>query len=270
MAIGVVVGLGKGRKPGSAWVAGLLIATAVALLLEMGVSHPDTGGIVTWLDSHIAPYRGLRDAGKWAALLALVYSQLVGLGADAILTRVKAWQTGTVRSEWVGAVAAGLLLALPLYYGNGLLFGAHGEIKPSQYPAGWYQADRLLSADQPSHETLFLPWHEYMSYSFIRNQNPVVAAPAPAFFSVPILASSNPEVTGVVPPMDPAQAAIASLVAAGRNGRWAEVLATQHVKYVLLDRDVDWRSYSYLDSQSGLVKVADFGSIVVYRNSLVA
>jgi hypothetical protein len=27
----------------------------------------------------------MRDAGKWAALLALVYSQLVGLGAVAIL-----------------------------------------------------------------------------------------------------------------------------------------------------------------------------------------
>ena len=34
------------------------------------------------------------------------------------------------------AVAIGLLLAVPLYNGNGLLFGMHGEIKPSEYPAG--------------------------------------------------------------------------------------------------------------------------------------
>ena len=42
---------------------------AIGFVLEMGVSQPQTAGLVTWLDSHFVLYRGMRDAGKWAALL---------------------------------------------------------------------------------------------------------------------------------------------------------------------------------------------------------
>ena len=49
-----------------------------------------------------------------------------------------------------------------------------------------------------------------------------------------------------------------------------DILAARNVKYVLLAREVDWSSYGYLDSQPGLVRVGDYGSIVLYRNSLVA
>ena len=274
-AILVVVGIGafaalKRRSgPLAPWVTGLLVAALVALVLEMGVSDPATAGLVTWLNVHVTPYRGLRDAGKWAALLALVYSQLFGLGAAAILGWLRTRSLGLRKSEWIAGIAGGLLLAVPLYYGNGLLFGAHGEIKPSQYPAGWYQADRVLAADKSPGLTLFLPWHEYMSYSFIQNQNRIVAPPAIAFFSVPVLTSTDPEVPGVVPPANPDQLAISSLVQAGNSGEWAKVLSAQGVKYVLLAHELDWSSYAYLDSQSGLVRVGDYGSIVLYRNSLV-
>jgi len=165
-------------------------------------------------------------------------------------------------------VATGLLLAMPLYYGNGLLFGAHGEIKPSQYPAGWYAADRLLASDAHPGRALMLPWHEYMSYGFIQNQNKIVAPPAPTFFSVPVLVSTDPEVQGILPPGDPDQVAISRLVAAGDKGQWGQVLTAHGVKYLLLTHDLEWRSYAYLDFQPGLLKIADFGSIEVYRNSL--
>jgi len=165
-------------------------------------------------------------------------------------------------------VATGLLLAMPLYYGNGLLFGAHGEIKPSQYPAGWYAADRLLASDPHPGRALMLPWHEYMSYSFIQNQNKIVAPPAPTFFSVRVVVSTDAEVQGIPPPNDPDQVAISRLVAAGDKGEWAQVLAAHGVKYVLLSHELEWKSYSYLDFQPDMVKIADFGSIEVYRNSL--
>ena len=46
------------------------------------------------------------------------------------------------------------------------------------------------------------------------------------------------------------------------------VLTAHGIKYLLLTHDLEWRSYAYLDFQAGLVKIADFGSIEVYRNSL--
>jgi hypothetical protein len=267
-AIGAIAAFKQRRDQIAPWVAGLVVAATIALILEAGISQPMTSVLVRWLDA-FPIYRGMRDAGKWAALLALVYSQLVALGAVAILDWIAKARRPSITREWLQAIAAGLLLAFPLYYGNGLLFGMHGEITPSPYPSGWYAADRVLAADSHPHRTLFLPWHEYMSLSFVRNQNRVVAPPAMTFFSTPVLVSADPEVPGIVPPTNPDQEAISNLVRDGSQGHWAEVLATRGVKYVLLTREVDWMSYSYLDDQPGLVRVGDYGSIVLYRNSLM-
>jgi hypothetical protein len=253
----------------SAWVAGLLMAGAVALILEMGISSSITAPVASWLDANFAIYRGMRDAGKWAVLLAFVYSQFVGLGSATIIAAFRRAPDPNA-GEWVRGVAIGVLVALPLYYGNGLLFGAHGEIRPSQYPAGWYAADRVLAADTHPGRTLFLPWHEYMSYSFVHNQNRVVAPPAPSFFSAPIVVSSDPEVPGVVPPSSADQDAVTALVRAGSSGQWAEVLNTYRIKYVLLAKELDWTYFTFLDDQAGLSKVGDFGSIILYRNDLVS
>jgi len=250
------------------WTLGLVLAAVIALTLEVGISHPLTAGFVRWLDATVPLYRGMRDAGKWAAVLALVYSQLFGLGAEAVLKWVQKLKLPASQLEWLGAATIGLLLALPLYYGNGLLFGMHGEIKPSEYPAGWYAADRTLSSDSHPGRTLFLPWHEYMSFDFIQNQNRVVASPAPAFFSVPIVGSSNPEVAGTTP-TDPEQVSISLLVRAGATGDWSHQLALRDIKYVLIAREVDWQGYDYLNRLPGLRLVQDYGSILLYRNDLV-
>ena len=246
-AVGAITGLRSRREQLAPWIVGLLLAAAIALVLEMGVSHPWTSGLVTWLDSHVPLYRGMRDAGKWAALLALVYSQLAALGVVAILDWLRAQARGRSAGEWVVGAATGLLIGLPLYYGNGPLFGMHGEIKPSQYPPGWYAADRLIAADSQHGRALFLPWHEYMSYSFVDNRNNVVAAPAPTFFSIPVLVSSNPEVPGVAAPSDPDQVAIANLVQSRSQGNWSAELRALNVRFVLLAREVDWSAYQYLD-----------------------
>jgi hypothetical protein len=251
------------------WVAGLLIAAVLALTLEIGVSDPMTDGVVKWLDTNLPLYRGMRDAGKWAAVLALVYSQLAAIGAVATLNQLRKVGSGRAGTGWLVSLATALLLAAPLYYGNGLLYGAHGEVKPSAYPASWYEADRLLLSDPNPRRTLVLPWHEYLPMSFVRNQNSVIAFPAPTFFSVSILVSTDPEVPGIMPPSDTDQVAMGLLVKAGGSAPWAQVLAEHGVKYVLLVRESDWRVYSFLDNQLGLLKVADYGSIVLYRNTLL-
>jgi hypothetical protein len=243
-----------------------LLAALIAIVLEMGVSNPATAGLAQWLNANVSPYRGMRDAGKWAALLALAYSQLGGLGAESVLSWVRQQLRGAPSRSWVGSLATGLLLALPLFYGNGLLYGSHGEIRPSQYPAGWYAAERILASDSHAGRTLFLPWHEYLGLSFVQNENKVVASPAPQFFSTPILGSADPEVPGTARPNSADQVAVKGLVNAEGAVQWAPVLTWLGVKYVLLARQVDWYKYAYLDDQKDLVKVQDFGSIVLYRN----
>jgi hypothetical protein len=145
----------------------------------------------------------------------------------------------------------------------------HGEIKPSQYPAGWYAADRALLSDSHPGRSIFLPWHEYMSLSFVRNQNSLVCCPAPTFFSTPVLVNTNPGRPGGAAPTDPDQLAVAELVQVGGQGRWAEALTAHNIKYVLLAREVDWKFYDFLNRQPDIALVADYGSIVLYRNNLI-
>lgn len=251
------------------YTASLLFVVGVAIPLEMGVSSPVSSSIAIWLDQTVPFYRGMRDAGKWAGPIALAYAQLYATGALLIEANVRRASIFRPVANGLLPFVTAVLLAVPLYFGNGLLYGAHGTIEPSSYPSGWYRADRLLTSDPNPELTLFLPWHEYMAYEFIRNQDNVVVSPAPQFFSVPILASEDPEVAGVPPPSAPEQVAISRLVAEGADGTWSPVLTTYHVKYVLLARDLDWKTYDYLMNQQGLVLIADYGSIVVFRNEAV-
>jgi len=251
------------------WVLALLGAGAITLILEMGVANPVTEPIVRLLDTIFPLYRGMRDAGKWAALIALIYSQLVPLGAIVLLRWVKEHGHPYASRPGEGiriGLATGLLLALPLYYGNGLLFGMHGEVQPSAYPPGWYQADQVLAADPHPGRALFLPWHLYLGLDFVRNTNNVVASPAPSFFSVPVVISQDPEIPGIAAPATPDQTVISRLVAEGTSGDWARELAGRNIKYVLLARELDWSQYRFLAGQPGFALVGDYGSIVVYRN----
>lgn len=272
LAILVVAAIGAGwraRDPKlRPWVAGLVGTALIALYLEMGISNPISSDLVRWLDSVLPAYRGMRDAGKWAAILALVYSQLFALGAAAIIGWVRGRRFPHARRLWLAEAAIGVLVAVPLYYGNGLLFGMHGEVRPSEYPAGWYAADRVLAADRNPGRTLFLPWHEYMRFSFVRNENSVIYCPAPTFFSVKVLCSADPGLPGGTPSLGPDQAAVTGLVNLGAAGDWARVLAAYGVKYVLLAREVDWQAYAFLNSEQGLQLVADYGSIALYRDTL--
>lgn len=271
--IGAVAAL-RGAEPlhlqsSRAWALGLICAAVVAVLLEMGVSDPNTAPLVRWLDSVFPAYRGMRDASKWAAVLALLYSQLVALAVITLLASSTQRLKKGSRRELALAVVAALVLAVPFYYGNGLLYGMHGQIQPSSYPAGWYAADRALTADPHPGRAVFVPWHGYMAFSFVRNANRVVGSPAPLFFSVDVVASQNLEIPGVPAPVgDPDQTVITQLVASGGGADWATSLAERGFKYVLLARDADWRSYAFLNSQAGLVLVADFGSILLYRDLL--
>jgi hypothetical protein len=251
------------------WIAGLIVAGAIGLVLEIGVADPRVGPLIHWLDAVFPPYRGMRDSGKWASILALVYAQLIPLGIIGLLDAVKGRFKSRTFGEWTTTVVAGLALALPLYYGNGLLFGMHGEIRPSMYPAGWYAADGVIAADPKHGRALFLPWHQYLRLSFVRNVDSVVATPAPSFFSIPMVVSADPEVAGIAPPNDPEQRVLARLAATGASADWATALRARNIKYVLLAKEVDWSLFAFLDHQPGFSRVGDYGSIMLYRVSAI-
>ena len=93
----------------------------------------------------------------------------------------------------------------------------------------------------------------------------VIANPAPGFFSIPVVVSGDPEVAGIPPPGSEDQRAVQALVNAGGTGDWGRVLASRNIRYVVLAKELDWENFQYLDQQAGLKRVADYGSVVLYR-----
>ena len=263
---GAVIGWRQGAKL-RFWVAGMAAVGIVAIVLDIGIASTYVAPIIGLLNDVFPPYRGMRDAGKWGGLLALAYAQLVPIAVGSTLEWTRRHLSEGVRRDCAVALVTAIVMALPLYYGNGLLYGIHGEIRPSMYPSGWYAADAALTADPNPGRAVFLPFHGYMDFSFIRNQNRVVASPAPSFFSIPVVASQDLEVQGVEPPLDdPDQALLAGLVASGSQADWGQKLSTRGFKYVLLARELDWETYGFLDNQPHLILVRDYGSILLYRN----
>jgi len=257
------------REGGAArsWAVGMVILGLVAIVLDIGISSTYVAPMVKFLNNIFPPYRGMRDSGKWAGLLAFAYAQLIPASFGWFLDFAKRNTGPGVRRDIALATVTSVVMALPLYYGNGLLYGMHSQIRPSAYPSGWYAADAALTADPHPGRAVFLPFHGYMEFSFIRNQNQVVSSPAPNFFSIPTIASEDLEVEGVLPPLDdPDQALLARLISAGGQADWGQELASRGFKYVLLARELDWKSYEYLDTQSHLSLVRDYGSILLYRN----
>jgi hypothetical protein len=250
------------------WVAGMVVALVVAVVLGIGIADAHIAPLIHWLDAVFPPYRGMRDAGKWGAIVALAYSQLIALGFVAIRRAMRALLRSPGSQEVAGSLLVAMVLAFPLYYGNGLLYGMHGQIHPSAYPAGWYAADRALSGDPHPGRVVFLPWHGYLALSFVQNSNRVVANPAPDFFSIAVVGSEDLEIPGIRAPTDADQVMLSDLVAKAGQGNWSSQLAARGFKYVLLAREVDWQSYDYLDRQPDLVLVKDYGSIELYRNML--
>jgi hypothetical protein len=63
---------------------------------------------------------------------------------------------------------------------------------------------------------------------------------------------------------------ITALVLSAGNASWAQLLNANHIKYVLLAKELDWEYFRFLDDQPGLTKVGDFGAIVLYRDDLAS
>jgi hypothetical protein len=77
--------------------------------------------------------------------------------------------------------------------------------------------------------------------------------------------SADPEIPGIPLPDTVDQLTIHRLIDEGGASDWARGLASRGVRFVLVAKEVDWQTYSYLDLQAGLVQVGDYGSVVLYR-----
>ena len=234
----------------------LTLALVIATVLAIGLASPLAAAPSRFLFDHVAPYRGLRDTQKWVALVLVAEIALAIQGLDIILAHLAAARRRTAMA------IAGCCLLLPVLFAPALFWGFAGQLRPVAYPPSWFSADERLRADSHHGVTLFLPWHEYLRFPFAGR---VFANPAQSFFDVPIIQGDNMEMRLIrSDSRNPVSALITRTLSRDRS-RLAHVLATMHVKYILLAKAADWQAYR-LGAIPHLAPVQQWPDLILYRN----
>jgi hypothetical protein len=180
------------------------------------------------------PFLGYREPHKFVNLIVLGYGIL---GAFGVAYMVR-WATRRFRTAG-GQVAMIVCLLLPLVITPIMFMGFAGQLSPHHYPREWYDMNERLSE-----KTLFLPWHQYMKYSF---SGRIIASPADKFFDAPMISSDQPEFKNVSPTM-PDEEKTAITNALKNEEDLSQVLKRHRIRHILLAKEDDYKKYGYLDT----------------------
>lgn len=230
LAAWVVIGMGVATL----WRHTRIIAGIISVTTITGIVLASSQ-LIPWLSSLASLLAGYREPQKFAALTALGFAVLFGFGAARITSRI--------RQPSLAPTAAIILITLPLLITPTMLWGFAGQLSPRSYPAAWYQANQYLAAVKPGEKTLFLPWHQYASYSF---SGRTIANPAAKFFAVPTVISDDPEFAGISPTVPSSETARISALLAERSPHLISELRQHGFRYILLAHEQDWRDYAWL------------------------
>ena len=234
----------------------LLLGLGLAgLVLALGAQGP-AGAAFTWVFDHAGAFRIMREPQKFLALVALAYAWGFGRGLEALARRAGG-ATGRV-------LVVLLLLAVPCTYTFRMFWGFGGYVRPSHYPASWAAADRLMGDGQG--RILALPWHGYLPLAWAQGR--VVSNPMPSYFGRETIAGDNAELGAVEAQSRTARSRyLEFLLEVGPGTRsFGNLLGPLGVRYVLLDKVLDWERYDWLRRQSDLRLVREWPDLVLFEN----
>lgn len=285
VVVGFATELRRRGDPARRRLAWLLVVVGVAgYLLALGDQGP-TGPAFRWAYDHVPFFALMREPQKFLALLALADAVGFAWGVerlfaqDAATAPAAATTTGVADRGATGGAPGGagsrrmalaataVGIALPLAYTPTLFDGLAGQIGPSTLPPAYQQADRLMG-DGPG-RVLFVPWHLYESQPFTGGR--VIATIGPSAFRRPVIAGDNVEAGTVETQSTSLRSAyLQRLFAHPGTQPFGAAIAPLGVKYVVLAKTVDWRSYRWLSYQPDLHLVLDDATLEVWRNDAYA
>jgi len=252
--------------PVSGWiVVSFGIIGVASFLLALGASTEVTRTPFEWLWEHVPFFRGFRDSQKFVALLCLSYPYLGGLGVNELAKGLKQ-QAKRLPTVGMTALIAGALLIPPAY--SFTMFGFHEQLGTTGYPQEWYEANDYLNQDEDDFNVLFLPWHLYMDYSWLPNRDKRLGNAAQQFFDKPIVSGDNIEVPGIYSQSANPVSKYVEFLLRNRNdiNNLGELLAPLNVRYVILVREADYKSYDFLYRQEDLRVELKKAGITLFRN----
>lgn len=249
----VIIGVCRSWRSG--WhflVSWLLLSTVLAIFIATGAFQG--------LFAHLPLLHGFREPHKFAGLIALSYALFAGQGVAAILERTRQ------KSQALQFTAIFLIVILPVTLTHTMFWGFAGQLQPVLYPATWTSMNQRLNIDSDNFQVLFLPWHQYMYFRFADR---IIASPAASFFDKPTLTSNDLEFKGASTNFPDARKTLISeqiLPAAQTTTGLGAQLVPFGIKYILLDKDNDYKNYAYLDRQTDLQLTEEDANFKLYVN----
>lgn len=236
------------QSPGTILVLG--VSAIMAIVLALGLAS----GLLTAI--------GLREPHKLVGLVALAYSVGLAYGIHVVLQKCASYGTPL----HTGMAVAGLVL--PLLLTRVLFWGASGQLTARPYPTDWHIVNTRLNRDTNDFSVLFLPWHQYMPFTF--SDHRIMGNPASAYFDKPVITSKDPEFAGSTSgQQDGRQEVITRALHTARDSEnFGRQLARQDVKYILLAKEADDEAYDFLRNNPSLSLVRDYPHITLYKNNL--
>ncbi|WP_276969513.1 hypothetical protein [Ferrimicrobium acidiphilum] len=237
----------------------LILLVAIGMggaILAMGSQGP-FGWLFTWMYVHVPYFNIMREPEKFSMLLTLSYAIGFGWGVEAL--------HGSAQGKTAKVVTIAIAAIVVLAYEPLLFWGISGQVKTSHYPSSWYAANRLMGTGNG--RVLAFPWHQYLSYPFTQNRG--VANLSPGFFSRPVISGDNVQLPNIPTSATSRESRFIQYAIdhGSQTHYFGSLLTPLGVKYVVLEKTVDWRLYSWLHTQRDLKEVMDSRSIVVFRNS---
>jgi hypothetical protein len=250
---GVYAGLKKPQnRPAT---ISLLVVFAVSVALAVGMRLPVTREVTIWLFDNVPFYKGLRETQKWVAVIVVIYSIFLALGLRQF------FQVDFISKNRFSSLlflAGAIIMQAPL-----LLWGLGGQVTATEYPADWKLADeKIVELSDCGGQTLFLPWHLYMSFDWIGQ---VVATPGKVYFSCPTVISSSAEWGNIDDTAtNPVNAAVSEwILSHGRSNLLSD--DRLDIRYMLVAKEVDWQAYEWLSDLSSVELVEDWSTIKLYE-----
>ena len=238
-----------------------IIVALISFVLSAGIAYQPFAPIINFLNEKTFIFQGFRDSQKFSALLVLAYAYFGAVGINAIFKHLI-----IQRLKYLKLVLAVFLIGLPVLYSPLMVWGFCGQLYASHYPQEWFKTNQILNQDKEDFKVLFLPWHQYMPFSFIGNK--VVVNPAPQFFDKETIAGDNMEIGVYTHSKRPVSKAVEEVVLGRIQGidNFGEMLAPFNIKYIILAKEADWLEYNFLDRQSDLEPFLDSKKLRIYQN----
>jgi len=228
----------------------LTIAFIPIVLLSVGYGSEITKPIINFLYEFLPGFKGLRETEKLVGLLAFSYAILFSTGGFFFAKKLK--------------YVFPLFLLIPFLVAWPMLWGFSGQVKTSDYPKSWYQANETLKQDE-NNKLLFLPWHGYPRLSFAGYRR--IANPAPRFFQAETVFGKNID-NAYLLECDQGiwdKKMFQLLQGFETLDENIDFLRSQGITHILLAKEADYERYGFLKKSKQLEKVLETDDVVLWK-----